>query len=63
MLGEAGLFDLLTALKQVIKRASDNGSVMEVSVEKLSVNDKMNYILQLIQGKTDGMLFENLFAE
>jgi segregation and condensation protein A len=63
MLGEAGLFDLLSALKNVIARAADNGSVMEVSVEKLSVNDKMNDILQLIQGKTDGLLFENLFAE
>ena len=63
MLGEAGLFDLLAALKQVIKRASDNGSVMEVSVEKLSVNDRMNDILQLIEGKTDGLLFENLFVE
>ncbi len=63
MLGEAGLFDLLSALKNVIARAADNGSVMEVSVEKLSVNDKMNDILQLIQGKTDGLLFENMFAE
>lgn len=63
LLGEAGLFDLLNALKKVIARAADKGSVMEVSVEKLSVKDKMNDILQLIEGKTDGILFENLFSK
>jgi len=62
VLGEAGLFDLLSALKNVIARAADKGSVMEVSVEKLSVNDRMNDILHVIAGKTDGVQFENLFS-
>ena len=47
----------------MIERAADKGSVLEVSVEKLSVKDKMNDILQTVEGRTDGMLFENLFAE
>jgi len=50
MLGEAGLFELLSALKKVIERAADNEFIMEVSVEKLSVKDRMNDLLLMIKG-------------
>jgi len=63
MLGEAGLFDLLSALKKVIERAADNEFVMEVSVEKLSVKDRMNDLLLMIKGKHEGIQFEDLFND
>lgn len=63
LLGEAGLFDLLTALKKVIERASGTETIMEFSVEKISVKDRMNDILQFIQGKKDGIEFEELFED
>ncbi len=63
MLGEAGLFDLLSALKKVIERAADNDFVMEVSVEKLSVKDRMNDLLLMVRGKHEGIQFEDLFND
>jgi len=62
-LGEAGLFDLLSALKKVIERASDAEAVMEVSVEKISVKDRMNDLLQMIQDRKEGIEFEALFTK
>jgi len=63
MLGEAGLFELLSALKKVIERAADNEFIMEVSVEKLSVKDRMNDLLLMIKGKLEGIQFEDLFND
>ena len=59
--GEVSVFELLTALRRVIERLPKD-SVHEVSLEKISVREKMTLILDILRlnGKT---LFESLFAE
>lgn len=59
--GEVSVFELLTALRRVIERLPKD-SVHEVSLEKISVREKMTLILDILRlnGKA---LFESLFAE
>jgi segregation and condensation protein A len=59
--GEVSVFELLTALRRVIERLPKD-SVHEVSLEKITVREKMTLILDILRpnGKT---LFESLFAE
>ena len=56
---EANLFDLLDALKEVLDRTPEAHS-LEISLEELSVKDKMNFILEEIE-KEDSILFISLF--
>ena len=60
---EANLFDLLSALKKVLDRSEDKGSIMELTLDNISVKDKMNELLQKISGHADGMPFESLFSD
>ena len=56
---EANLFDLLDALKEVLER-SPEAHTLEISLDELSVRDKMNFILEEIE-KKDSILFISLF--
>lgn len=57
---EANLFDLIDALRKVIERKDLPGNLMEVAVEKISVQDKMDEILSTLQEK-EQVVFQALF--
>lgn len=56
-----GLFDLLEALQEVL-RANPDPKVHEVSLEQLSVTDRINAILSRLQGR-ESMAFVELFED
>jgi len=56
-----GLFDLLAALQDILKE-SPEPFVHEVSMEQLSIKDRINVILSSLQGK-ESMAFAELFSE
>ncbi len=55
-----GLFDLLAALQDVL-RESPEPFVHEVNMEQLSITDRINAILTLLQGQ-ESMAFGDLFS-
>ena len=55
-----GLFDLLEALKEVMKESPEQ-IVHEVNMEQLSVTDRINAILSELQGK-ESLAFHDLFS-
>ncbi len=59
--GDVGLFDLLSALKKVLEKCADKESVMQVSIESMSVKDMMSELLRRVEEKKDGIVFESLF--
>ncbi|MBI3607328.1 MAG: segregation/condensation protein A [Nitrospirae bacterium] len=61
-LGEISLFDLLTALRGVLERAPDQ-SIMEITIEALTVRDRMTQILERLDRLDDEeeLSFESLF--
>ncbi|MFQ5442421.1 MAG: segregation and condensation protein A [Thermodesulfobacteriota bacterium] len=63
---EAGLinvsiFELMEALKEILKGARDE-SIMELTVERFNVTDKINHILDLLAG-AGSAAFTSLFPE
>ncbi len=56
-----GLFDLLAALKEVLKENPDQ-LAHEVDMEQLSVTDRINAILSSLQGK-ESVAFTDLFSD
>ena len=63
LMREASLFDLLGALREVLGRASEATEGMLIDVEPLSVKDRMNEILELIDSAPDGCEFSRLFEQ
>jgi len=59
---EANLFDLVDALKKVIERKDLAGDFLEVTVEKISVKDKMLEILERLKDNQQ-ITFQSLFDE
>jgi len=57
---EASLFDLVDALKKVIERKDLPGNLIEVAVEKISVQDKIGEILSTLQ-ENQQIIFQSLF--
>lgn len=55
------IFALVESLKDILKKAPDD-SVMELSVERFSVADKINYILDTL-GHAESVTFKGLFDE
>ena len=55
-----GLFDLLEALQEVFKE-SQEPHVHEITMEQLSITDRINTILAALQGK-ESMAFVDLFS-
>ena len=56
-----GLFDLLTALKEVLQEKPE-AALHEISLEQLSVTDRINAILSGLQGR-ESIAFADLFSE
>ena len=54
-----GLYDLLEALKEVLRESPDP-HVHQVNLEQLSVTDRINTILSLLHGR-ESLAFEDLF--
>lgn len=63
VLQEASLFDLLSALKSIIERTGAREDIYEVSVEHLSVKDKISEIMQRLQDCTHNIEFLELFTQ
>ena len=61
-LGELSVFDLLTALREVIERAPDQ-TIMEVTVDSLTVRDRMTAIIERFDALADSarLRFGQLF--
>lgn len=60
LLFEVGLFDLMSAFKSLLSKTSED--VMEITRETLTVADKINFIIEKLDGE-EGIKFENLFSE
>ena len=58
---EASIFELLEALKKVIERTGAKADILSVTMEHLSVKDRINQILERLEGVKDGIEFEALF--
>ena len=59
---DVSLFDLVDALKKVIERKDLSDDLMEVTVEKISVKDKMVEVLQKLK-ETQHIIFQSLFDD
>jgi segregation and condensation protein A len=59
---EVNLFDLVDALRKVIERKDLAGDFIEVTVEKISVKDKMVAILEKLK-ENQQITFQSLFDE
>ena len=59
---EVNLFELLEAFRQVLKRVKPE-TIHEVILEQLSVEDKIQEILSLLQRENRSMAFHRLFPE
>ncbi len=61
-LGELSVFDLLTSLREVLERVPDQ-TIMEVTVDTLTVRDRMTAIIERFDALAEGarLRFEDLF--
>lgn len=57
---EASLFDLLSAFRSLLSKAPEQ--MIEITRETLTVTDRINYIMECIEGK-EGIRFEKLFEQ
>ena len=62
MIIEVNIFDLVDALRKIFERKSLSDHFIEVTVEKISVKDKMVEILQRLK-ETQQIIFQSLFDE
>jgi segregation and condensation protein A len=62
-LGELSVFDLMTALREVLDRTPDQ-TMMEVTVDSLTVRDRMTAIIERFDAMADGscLRFDELFG-
>jgi len=60
LLFEVSLFDLMSAFKDLLSKKPEE--VIEITRETLTVADKINFILEKLEGE-DGMKFEDIFKE
>ncbi len=64
MVGEVGIFDLIRAFQNILKRIEEKGSedLREIFEENFTVADKIDYILRVATPRVP-IRFEELFAE
>jgi len=60
-LAEVGIFDLINAFNQVLKKANEREDFREIYEERFTVSDKIEEILYTLRDQP-GMLFSELFA-
>jgi segregation and condensation protein A len=58
---ELSLFDLLSALQNILKKGGNSTALMEVTAEQISVKDKITWLLEMLKDKSN-VTFESLFA-
>jgi segregation and condensation protein A len=58
---ELSLFDLLSALQNILKKGGNSNALMEVTAEQISVKDKITWLLEMLKEKNN-VTFESLFA-
>ena len=61
-LADVGIFDLINAFNQVLKKASEREDFREIFEERFTVSDKIEEILYTLRDRV-GILFSALFAE
>ena len=61
-LAEVGIFDLINAFNDVLKKASAREDFREIVEEKFTVSDKIEEILYTLRDRTE-LLFSDLFAK
>jgi len=59
---DMSLFDLLSALKVVLKKAGHSDALMQVTAEQISVKDKIAWILEILKVKKS-LTFESMFQD
>jgi segregation and condensation protein A len=57
---ELSLFDLLSALQNILKKGGHRDALMEVTAEQISVKDKITWLLEMLKDKKN-VTFESLF--
>ncbi|PTX99689.1 chromosome segregation protein ScpA [Verrucomicrobia bacterium LW23] len=62
LVGEVGIFDLVSAFQKVLERAQSRNKLAEIVEDKWTVGDKIRHIDALIQDRLR-MRFEELFEE
>jgi segregation and condensation protein A len=62
-LSEVSLFDLIRAFKVMLERTDADADDYDVSLEEISVKDRIVELLQQIEGRADGVDFMTLFSE
>jgi len=60
-LAEVGIFDLINAFNQVLKKASEREDFREIYEERFTVSDKIEEILYTLRDRLE-ILFSELFA-
>lgn len=58
--GELSLYDLLTALKNILNKSDDKNALLQVSAEQISVKDKILWILEVLKDNKT-VTFDALF--
>jgi len=58
---DLSLFDLLSALKNILKKGDHKDALMEVTAEQISVKDKITWLLEMLRDKKN-ITFESLFG-
>jgi segregation and condensation protein A len=61
-ISDISLFDLLNALKTILKKTGSSEAFIEVTAEQISVKDRINWILDILKTRKS-LTFEALFAE
>lgn len=59
-LSEITLFDLLSAFKNILSKTSEE--VIEITRETLTVSDKINFIMEKLEGD-EGLKFDDIFEQ
>lgn len=60
-MGDISLFELLNALKTVLKKTGNSEALMQVTAEQISVKDKIAWILDILKDRKS-LTFESLFT-
>jgi len=59
--GELSLYDLLTALKNILNKSDDKNALLQVTAEQISVKDKILWILEVLKNNKT-VTFDALFV-
>ena len=58
---DLSLFDLLSALKNILKKGDHQDALMEVTAEQISVKDKITWLLEMLKDNKN-VTFDSLFV-